>query len=165
MRFIGFTISAHDLDLARHAAASWRGTCCENYYGQDWRIRGVLSEQVFARRYPKAVRVNCLSHDFLLGRKLIEIKSRQITRLPHPSNVVGVLDEDVSRIHPQAILVFVIIKHDWRVGWLAGWITMESFLRIARRLPAGSKSGVVTYIKANREVTVAELQVMNSLLA
>lgn len=91
------------------------------------RMTGFLGEIAFERLYPQAKYVGDTSftHDYVLGKKTIDVKSKTCTSIPKPNYTASVNCKKDKKLQAK-IYFFTRVSKDLSTAWLLGWSTARA---------------------------------------
>jgi len=88
------------------------------------RMTGFIGEIAFEKLYPLAKYVgdSSFTHDYVLGKKTIDVKSKTCTSIPKPEYTASVNCNKSKKLGAKAYF-FTRVKKDMSTAWLLGWQT------------------------------------------
>ena len=127
--------------------------------GRDNIYVGYLGEAIFWSTYPMAKHVNVSDHDFLLWKRMWEIKGYWSNFPPQPDYFGLVPAEAAERVNIDASYFFICIDTDKDIAWKIGTITNRRFKEISTFKKKGElqEGGRFTYKVDDYEIRLKQL--------
>lgn len=88
-------------------------------------IYGFLGEEIFHKMFPRAIRTNTESFDFVLNGNTIDIKSKRCKHKPRLDFECSVAL--VTKLQDTDFYFFCRVREDCQVGWALGWMTAKAY--------------------------------------
>tara|TARA_Y100001951_G_scaffold101434_1_gene106320 strand:- start:1400 stop:1939 length:540 start_codon:yes stop_codon:yes gene_type:complete len=142
-KFIQFTPNSENVKQAFERSQKL-GVLSNSFTYGAGRMTGFLGEIAFELLYTKSKYVGgrILSHDYVLGRKKIDVKAKTCGGKPLPHYIASV---NCSKTRPPKAdyYYFVRVKKDLSCAWLLGWISQEKLIELGeyKRRGAEDESG------------------------
>tara|TARA_R100001015_G_C4631710_1_gene194478 strand:+ start:1210 stop:1746 length:537 start_codon:yes stop_codon:yes gene_type:complete len=96
------------------------------------RMTGFLGEVAFECLYPQALYKGDVefTHDYVLGNKTIDIKSKSCAGVPQPHYTASVNCAENKNLSAK-VYFFVRVRKDFQKAWLLGWATATKIQKSA----------------------------------
>jgi hypothetical protein len=129
------------------------------------RMTGFIGEIAFERLYPQADYVGDTSftHDYVLGKKTIDVKSKSCTSIPQPDFTASVNCRANKKLQAKAYF-FTRVSKDFSTAWLLGWATARAIETKTNYKKRGESDGHGFIYKVNGyHVPISSLRRASSL--
>jgi hypothetical protein len=133
--------------------------------GDDWENKkaGVLGELLFFQRNKRfnwdALKGNS-NHDFTLRQHKVDVKTSRGSGEPHAGFRNTLPIDDLKRYKGKEFFIFCVVKYDYSLGYLLGWIFAGDFHKKSIFCPKGKpragRGGL--YLCDCREISITELE-------
>jgi len=130
-KYIAFTPTSADIKLAFERSQEL-GIQRNSFTRGQGRMVGFLGEIAFELLFTNSVYVGdkSFTHDYVIGKKTIDVKSKTCTSKPMPHYTASVNCPKLKK--PQAgYYYFVRVLKDYSKVWMLGWIGTKTLLRDA----------------------------------
>ncbi len=107
------------------------------------RACGYVAEEIVAQVFPNLKKVSHPEYDFDFDDYKFEVKGIGCNQQPAPHWEATVMDYQKNR--KATHFIFNRIRNDFKVGWVLGFISKESFFEQARFAEKGTKNQNFTY--------------------
>jgi len=127
-KFVVFEPAPEDIKVAFQRSKR-QGVLPNSFTYGAGRMTGFLGELAFEHLYPEASYVGgtSLDHDFVLGRRKIDVKSKTCGSPPLLHYTASV--NCAAKVTPKAsYYYFVRVDKDLTKAWLLGWVTRKALL-------------------------------------
>jgi len=128
-------------------------------------MTGFIGEIAFEKLYPLAEYVGdkSFTHDYVLGKKTIDVKSKTCTSIPKPDYTASVNCRK-SKLLGAKVYFFTRVQKDMMRAWLLGWQTATSIQNKKNYKCRGeSDSYGFQYKVSGYHVPISSLRSSNSL--
>jgi hypothetical protein len=129
------------------------------------RMTGFLGEVAFEALYPKATYVGgeIYSHDYVIGNRTIDIKSKSCSSKPQPHYTASVNCAKGKKLLAKAYF-FVRVRKDFTRAWMLGWATAHKIQKDGAYKKRGEPDEYgFTYKVDGYHIPISELRPANSL--
>lgn len=159
-----FTPCGDDLKKA-YERSEELGILPNSFTRGNGRMTGFLGELAFEKLYPKASYVGDSSrtHDYVIGNRTIDIKSKTCSGPPLPHYTASVNCPQGKKLQARAYF-FVRVRKDFMRAWLVGWATANKIQNKKNYKKKGDPDSVGFIYKADGyHMPISELQRATSL--
>lgn len=119
------------------------------------RTTGYVAEMAVAHVFPKLKFSEDPTIDFTFNDITFDVKAQGCNGAPAP-NFVGTLYEE-QRDRNVDFYIFTRVKNDFTKVWIAGFISKDQFLSMAKLIPAGTSNNNFTYDQSRYEIEYSRL--------
>ena len=129
------------------------------------RMTGFLGEVAFETLYPEANYVGdkVFTHDYVIGKRNIDIKSKNCSGKPQPHYTASVNCAEGKKLAANAYF-FVRVRKDFKRAWMLGWATTHKIQKNGEYKKRGDPDDYgFTYKVDGFHIPISELRPAHSL--